>query len=58
MVTNAPFIGRVKKGVKTFVYITEFAVIRILVTRGFTPKHKRGQKRNQNQKKNDTSFPS
>ena len=30
MQTNAPFIGRVKKGVEMSVYITEFAVIRIL----------------------------
>ena len=29
-VTNAPFIGRVEKGVATSVYVTEFAVIRIL----------------------------
>ena len=29
METNAPFIGRVEKGVETSVYITEFAVIRI-----------------------------
>ena len=32
MVTNAPFIGKVEKGVETSVYITEFAVIRILGT--------------------------
>ena len=30
MVTNAAFIGRVKKGVETSVYIIEVAVIRIL----------------------------
>ena len=30
VVTNAPFVGRVEKGVETSVYITEFAVIRIL----------------------------
>ena len=30
VVTNAPFIGRVEKGVETSVYITEFAVFRIL----------------------------
>ena len=30
MVTNTPFINRVEKGVETSVYITEFAVIRIL----------------------------
>ena len=30
VVTNAPFIGRVEKGVERSVYITEFAVIRIL----------------------------
>ena len=28
--TNAPFVGRVKKGDETSVYITEFAIIRIL----------------------------
>ena len=31
VVTTAPFIGRVEKGVETSVYITEIAVIRILV---------------------------
>ena len=30
VVTNAPFVGRVEKGVETSVYITEFAVIRNL----------------------------
>ena len=30
MVTNASFIGRVEKGIETFVYITELAVIIIL----------------------------
>ena len=30
MGTNPPFIGSVKEGVGTFVYITELAVIRIL----------------------------
>ena len=30
MVTNAPFIGRVGKGVAMSVGVTEFAVIRIL----------------------------
>ena len=30
VVTNAPFVCRVAKGVKTSVYITEFAVVRIL----------------------------
>ena len=33
VVTNAPFIDRVEKGVETSVYITEFAVIRILAPR-------------------------
>ena len=28
--TNAPFIGRFKKGVETSVHISEFAVVRIL----------------------------
>ena len=32
VVTNALFICRVEKGVETSVYITEFAVIRILDT--------------------------
>ena len=27
---NAPFVGRVEKGVETSVHVTEFAVIRIL----------------------------
>ena len=30
VVKNAPFVGRVEKGVETSVYITEFAVIRVL----------------------------
>ena len=34
VVTNAPFVGRVEKGVETSVYIKEFAVIRIPDTRG------------------------
>ena len=41
VVTNALFICRVEKGVETSVYITEFAVIRILapntVSVGFVP---------------------
>ena len=37
VVTNAPFIGRVEKGVETSVYITEFAVIRILALDGCLP---------------------
>ena len=31
MVINAPFVGRVEKGFETSVYITESAILRILV---------------------------
>ena len=34
VVTNAPFIGRVEKGVETSVYVTEFVVTRILAFPG------------------------
>ena len=37
VVTNAPFIGRVEKGVEMSVYITEFAVITILDTQPSEP---------------------